>query len=137
MFSHWSLSCSVFQRLLMASRFHPFNLVFAFNKSSTLFWLTFRYLGKNHLTGAIPSELSSLTNLTDLILFMNQLTGRIPSELAALSRLKHLQLNQNQLSGTIPVQFAALTNIHHMYVDTPSNCDWVSRNLLNILKLAG
>ena len=44
-------------------------------------------LVQNSLTGAIPSELENLTNLSGLNLFGNQLTGPIPPELGNLTNL--------------------------------------------------
>ena len=40
------------------------------------------------MTGAIPSELGDLANLTGLELGDNQLTGSIPSQLGNLSNLE-------------------------------------------------
>ena len=65
--------------------------------------VTALWLHENQLSGEIPSELGSLTNLARLFLFDNQLTGEIPSELSNLEDLEHLLLAGNQLSGCIPV----------------------------------
>ena len=59
-------------------------------------------LHENELSGEIPSELGSLTNLARLYLYDNQLTGEIPSELSGLENLEDLFLAGNQLSGCIP-----------------------------------
>ncbi|MCY4581197.1 MAG: hypothetical protein OXE50_00115, partial [Chloroflexi bacterium] len=56
----------------------------------------------NRLTGEIPSELGSLSNLESLGLGLNQLTGEIPPWLGDLSNLEQLFLNSNDLSGEIP-----------------------------------
>ena len=45
-------------------------------------------LRENQLTGTIPTELVSLSNLTELSLGRNQLTGTIPTELGSLSNLQ-------------------------------------------------
>ena len=63
------------------------------------------------LTGTIPSELGSLTNLEFLDLSGNQLTGEIPVELADLAILRSLELGSNQLTGKIPVELSNLTNL--------------------------
>ena len=65
--------------------------------------VTALWLHENQLSGEIPSELGSLTNLARLFLFDNQLTGEIPSELSNLEDLEHLFIAGNQLSGCIPV----------------------------------
>ncbi|KAK2988552.1 hypothetical protein RJ640_016412 [Escallonia rubra] len=63
------------------------------------------------ISGAIPSSLGNLTNLTALFLSHNGLTGIIPSSLGQLSRLSLLDLSQNLLTGSIPSSFAALGNL--------------------------
>ena len=62
------------------------------------------YLDGNMLTGAIPSELGNLAELTNLWLSHNQLTGGIPSELlGGLSKLELLRLSGgNLLTGCVP-----------------------------------
>ena len=70
--------------------------------------VTALWLHENQLSGEIPSELGSLTNLARLFLFDNQLTGEIPSELSNLEKLEHLFLAGNQLSGCIPAELQNL-----------------------------
>ena len=60
------------------------------------------YLGDNGLTGEIPPELGSLSNLTALYLDTNALSGEIPAELGSLSNLTNLRLLSNDLSGCVP-----------------------------------
>ena len=81
--------------------------------------LTHLDLPYNQLTGGIPAELGSLTNLTHLDLPYNQLTGGIPAELGNLSNLTELFLNSNQLTGGIPAELGNLTNLTHL--DLPYN----------------
>ncbi len=69
------------------------------------------FLTDNQLTGQIPSELGSLTNLESLYLNYNQLTGEIPSELGRLTNLTALRLDGNQLTGEIPAELSHLTNL--------------------------
>ena len=59
-------------------------------------------LGINRLTGPIPPELGNLSALTTLRLMVNRLTGPIPSWLGGLSILEWLNLSLNQLTGPIP-----------------------------------
>ena len=68
-------------------------------------------LSDNQLTGAIPTELGSLTNLEVLSLWGNQLTGPIPAELGSLTNLEQLGLSQNQLAGPIPSALSRLTSL--------------------------
>ena len=71
-------------------------------------------LFQNKLTGTIPAELGSLSKLTELGLFSNQLTGTIPSELGSLSNLEILYLLQNELTGTIPAELGSLSNLREL-----------------------
>jgi hypothetical protein len=56
---------------------------------------------KSKLSGSIPSSITSLPNLSWLLLMENQLTGTIPDDIGRLSALTELVLLQNQLSGGI------------------------------------
>ncbi|MBC9868659.1 MAG: hypothetical protein F7O42_12410, partial [Opitutae bacterium] len=68
-------------------------------------------LSGNALTGKIPAELGSLTNLTELSLYNNALTGKIPVELGSLTNLYWLSLYRNALTGKIPAELGSLTNL--------------------------
>ncbi len=72
-------------------------------------------LYRNQLSGPIPSELGSLANLIWLGLYENQLSGSIPSALGNLSELIVLGLNNNQLSGPIPSELGRLTQLEEMW----------------------
>jgi Leucine-rich repeat (LRR) protein len=68
-------------------------------------------LSNRGLTGEIPSEIGTLTNLTSLNLSDNSLTGSIPSEVGNLTNLTLLNLGFNQLTGVIPESICELTNL--------------------------
>ena len=68
-------------------------------------------LSYNDLSGEIPAELGSLSNLTELGLHGNNLSGEIPAELGSLSNLQFLKLNNNELSGEIPAELGGLSNL--------------------------
>ena len=68
-------------------------------------------LPDNQLSGDIPPELGNLSNLTFLTLFGNQLSGDIPPELGSLPYLDYLGLSGNQLSGEIPAELGNLSNL--------------------------
>jgi RHS repeat-associated protein len=65
-------------------------------------------------TGAIPSWIESLGNLTYLNLGGNQYSGTIPGFLSSMTQLKHLELNGNQLNGGIPIALANLTDLRYL-----------------------
>ena len=73
-------------------------------------------LSNNQLSGQIPSELSDLTNLTELFLSGNELSGQIPSELSGLTNLTWLHLGNNQLSGQIPSELSDLIDLEFLSV---------------------
>ncbi|KAK7245572.1 hypothetical protein RIF29_40419 [Crotalaria pallida] len=74
-------------------------------------------LSKNHLSGAIPENLTQLFHLGTLNLSWNQLTGTIPKSIGSLTALEspiprsmttltflsYLNLSYNNLSGQIPL----------------------------------
>ena len=60
------------------------------------------YLGSNRLSGEIPPELGNLSNLGSLALWGNRLSGEIPPELGNLSNLELLTLMHNELTGCVP-----------------------------------
>ena len=68
-------------------------------------------LDGNELTGELPAELGSLSNLKRLELSNNKLTGEIPKELGSLSNLKWLELDNNNLTGEIPMELGSLSNL--------------------------
>ena len=63
------------------------------------------------MSGEIPAELGSLSNLTWLSLRDNKLSGEIPAELGSLSNLEDLNLYNNPLSGEIPAELGSLSNL--------------------------
>ena len=76
--------------------------------------LTALYLDTNALSGEIPPELGSLSNLTDLSIYHNALSGAIPAELGSLSNLAELDLRNNALSGAIPAELGSLSNLTNL-----------------------
>ena len=59
-------------------------------------------LDDEDLTGIIPTELGSLSELTHLDLSGNSLTGDIPRKLGRLDNLEEVRLSGNSLTGCIP-----------------------------------
>ena len=73
-------------------------------------------LSGNQLTGPIPPQLGSLSNLEELYLSQNQLSGSIPTELGNLASLTVLSLWSNQLTGMVPASLVRLTNLEELYL---------------------
>ena len=68
-------------------------------------------LYENNLTGEIPPELGSLSNLALLGLGDNWLSGEIPPELGNLTNLRIVHLPVYQLTGCIPGSLLSQLNI--------------------------
>ena len=74
-------------------------------------------LGGNALTGPIPEALGNLANLRELYLWGNELTGPIPDALGSLSNLELLSLHDNGLTGPIPTWLGDLSNLKSIRLD--------------------
>ena len=70
--------------------------------------------GNNNVAGNIPPELGNLGNLRSLKLANNELTGTIPPELSNLANLESLDLYNNELTGTIPPELGNLTSLRDL-----------------------
>ena len=81
--------------------------------------LQYLELGHNHFTDEIPAELDSLTNLHYSGQGLNELTGEIPAELGSLTDLQYLGLGLNDLTGEIPPEIGELTSLE--YINLYSN----------------
>lgn len=65
-------------------------------------------LSGQNLTGTIPSEISYLTNLEELLLNNNAIQGRIPSTIGGLENLITFDVGTNIMTGNLPVSFFTL-----------------------------
>ncbi|MBL7994178.1 fibronectin type III domain-containing protein [bacterium] len=97
-------------------------------------------LGYNQLTGAIPSWIGSLSQLTGLNLSSNQFSpAPFPSFFTTMTSLTNLELFSDSITGSIP-NLSALTNLYYLnlqnnqIVDFP---DLSSMTTLNNLHLTG
>ena len=70
-------------------------------------------LGENPLGGDIPPELGELTNLRALNLYVTELVGEIPEELGSLELLEELTIYGNYLEGCIPEALRGFDFIIH------------------------
>ncbi|CAN1259597.1 Leucine-rich repeat receptor protein kinase HPCA1 [Linum perenne] len=69
-------------------------------------------LSSTGLSGQLSGDISSLSELTILILVGCSFTGPIPESIGSLSRLTYLSLNSNGFTGTIPASIGNLINLY-------------------------
>ena len=81
------------------------------------------------MTGTIPPELGSCTNLTYVRLSGNALTGQVPATLASAPGLRFLYLHDNALTGSIPPQFSTFRQLERflIYVSHCLLAFWAAR----------
>ena len=89
-------------------------------------------LHSNGLSGQIPAELGSLTNLRRLGLSVNRLSGEIPPELGSLAYLSVLDLSGNLLTGSIPPELGNLANLQLLRFSGNQLTGCVPAGLLNV-----
>ncbi|WP_291871291.1 hypothetical protein [Maribacter sp.] len=65
----------------------------------------------NKLTGELPAEITSFSQLVVLKLEMNQFKGELPKDYSKLGSLKELTLFNNSLEGTIPAGIGAMSSL--------------------------
>ena len=68
-------------------------------------------LGNNQLSGTLPTQITTLSELQVLSLYDNALRGPIPAKIDFLTNLRAVILNKNTLSGSIPSQIGSLPNL--------------------------
>ncbi|MCX6579250.1 MAG: fibronectin type III domain-containing protein [Candidatus Aminicenantes bacterium] len=93
-------------------------------------------LKENNLSGGIPTELGSLTNIQELFLYENQLTGGIPASFGTISELTSLNLSSNQLTGNIPQELGNLLNLVSLNMKANRLTGAIPANLINLNNLS-
>jgi hypothetical protein len=94
------------------------------------------WLLANKFSGAIPKEIGKLKNITSLLLTRNQLSGTIPIELRYMKNITDLCLDDNQLSGTIPAELSELSNLEWLYLGYNQLTGPIPKELGKLSKLA-
>ena len=92
-------------------------------------------LGNNKLSGEIPTELGSLSNVQRLELGNNKLSGEIPTELGNLGNLEILLLGSNQLTGEIPMELGSLSNLETLVIKINQLTGEIPKELGNLSNL--
>ncbi|KAI5057934.1 hypothetical protein GOP47_0027949 [Adiantum capillus-veneris] len=69
-------------------------------------------MSNNRLSGSLPSQMGSMTQVQLIDISFNNLSGSIPASLASCVNLFYLNLSSNHLTGSIPSQLAdSLTSL--------------------------
>lgn len=93
-------------------------------------------LSSNNLSGTIPPELYTLTDLVSLNLGWNYLLGgSIPPEIGNLTNLSYLDLNANSLDGPIPIEICNLINLTSLQLMANSFSDTIPSEICNLINL--
>ena len=92
-------------------------------------------LGRNNLTGSLPSSMDRLSQLRVIHLFENNLNGSIPTSLGKLSELRELWLQNNELSGAIPSSMANLSKLQELLLDDNELSGTIPESLGNLSNL--
>ena len=87
------------------------------------------------LSGNIPIELGSLTNLKELYLNNNLFSGQLPDVFENLNNLEILWLDNNQLDGPIPESLWNLVNLKQLYLEHNQFSGGLSSNVGNLVNL--
>ncbi|CAN7029567.1 hypothetical protein IGI04_029678 [Brassica rapa subsp. trilocularis] len=88
------------------------------------------------LSGTIPNGVfGNLTRLRTLSLRLNALTGSLPLDLTTSSDLRHLYLQGNRFSGQIPESLFSLTNLVRLNLAENSFTGGVSSSFNNLTRL--
>lgn len=77
----------------------------------SLTYVTQIHMGGNQLTGPLPASIGNMSSLIGLYLWGNQLTGSVPASFANLTNLESLILGGNNLSGPLPTSITGLTHL--------------------------
>jgi Leucine-rich repeat (LRR) protein len=68
----------------------------------------------NNINGALPIQLTTLTNLTELDFIGNKLSGTISFEFGGLTNLHTLYFGLNDFSGEVPLELCNLRDTDKM-----------------------
>ena len=75
-------------------------------------------LGHNNLSGYIPEEIGSLSQLRHLYLWWNNIGGTLPESIGNLTSLQELYTSCNPLDGKIPESIGKLKNLTSLYMES-------------------
>ena len=86
----------------------------------------------NNLNGALPQEISDLTQLNSIVLSRNNLSGNIPASIGSMTKLKILVLNDNNLTDTIPSTLGNLNQLEDFDLSNNNLSGCIPESLQNL-----
>ena len=79
-------------------------------------------LSNNGISGELPDEISSLSNLIAFNMSYGNITGTIPEKIFdLLDNIETIDIQENQISGTIPKRTTRISDSKLIYVNLESN----------------
>ena len=86
--------------------------------------LTYLALGRNDITGTLPTQLGLIVGATDFELEENSISGTIPTQLGQLSGPENVfGLQENLLTSTIPTQLGLMYELEEkFYLESNQLC---------------
>lgn len=95
-------------------------------------------VSRSGVNGSIPTEYGLLGRLLNLDLSDNVfLSGPLPSELASLSNLEHLNVGGSSISGAIPSEFTQLRSLEELVINAPFLTGTIPEGICGIESLVG
>uniref|UniRef100_A0A7N2LP81 non-specific serine/threonine protein kinase n=1 Tax=Quercus lobata TaxID=97700 RepID=A0A7N2LP81_QUELO len=91
---------------------------------------------RNYLSGNIPHEWASSTELEYLDIGVNNVSGPIPSFLGSMTKLTFLSLSSNMFSGTVPHELGNLVNLEKLILSANHLTGELPVSLTNLTKLS-
>lgn len=96
------------------------------------------FIDGNNAFGSIPSGISDLTELQELVISGIGLTGKtIPASIGSLSKLQGLFLNDNGLAGSIPPEFGQLLELRSLSLDDNQLTGNIPIEIMSLTKMHG
>ncbi|KAF3543395.1 hypothetical protein DY000_02002778 [Brassica cretica] len=92
-------------------------------------------LSSNGISGVVPVELTTCTELMDLDISDNEIPGVIPSELSSCKNLVNLDMSHNNLTGDIPSSFSDFPVLSDLDLSCNQLSGKIPKNLGNIESL--
>jgi len=71
-------------------------------------------LSNNKIQQQLPSDVSGLSTITELLLSRNFISGTIPNGIRSLIRMERLHLDNNALHGTIPDDLTSMSRLREL-----------------------